>query len=173
MAAFYTWQGCNLFCSSDPTNTKKLVIEEAKLPDLEEMYTDHHAGGSAMQIEVATGFKKLEPTFKLKGFDPDLLAQFGLGSPGSRTFTFLQAWRDKVTGLAVDNQAVIRGRLGKITPDASKRGDFMGHDYAINEITFYKLSFAGQERVFFDFFSQVWRIGGVDQNADINAILGG
>ena len=44
------------------------------------MYQDHHAGGSRVQIEVAVGIQKLEPTFKLNGWDPDLLTQFGLGS---------------------------------------------------------------------------------------------
>ena len=41
----------------------------------------------------------------------------------------------------------------------------------MNSVVHYELWFDGQEKVYWDFFSNEWRVGGVDQNSDINRIL--
>ncbi len=84
MSTLYILEAANLFCGDDdPSNSKHLAIQEFKLPDLQAIYQDHHAGGARVQIELEVGIQKFEPTFKLAGYDPDLLAQFGLGSKTS------------------------------------------------------------------------------------------
>jgi hypothetical protein len=61
--------------------------------------------------------------------------QFGLGSKARKVFTTYSVIRDKGTGQAIEGKAVMEGRLSKIAPDEYKRGDLMGNDYAINELT--------------------------------------
>ena len=69
MSTIYVMEAANLFAGDhDPTASKHLTLAELKLPTLQEMYQDHHAGGSRVQIEVAVGISKLEPTFKLNGW---------------------------------------------------------------------------------------------------------
>jgi uncharacterized protein len=138
---------------------------------LNRVYQDHHAGGSRVQIEVAVGISKLEPTFKLNGWDPDLLTQFGLGSSRQKVFTAYGVIRDKRTGVANEAKAIIEGRLGKIEPDAFQRGELQGHEYAINEVMHYELWFNEKEKLFWDFFSTEWRLDGVSQNDDERRIL--
>jgi hypothetical protein len=67
--------------------------------------------------------EKLEPTFKLNGWDPDLLTKFGLGSSRRKVFTAYGVIRDRPTGLAIEVKAIIESRLGRMAPDAFQRGD--------------------------------------------------
>ncbi len=172
-AAFYLMEAVNLFAGDhDPSNSKHLTLEEFKLPDLQEMFQDHHAGGARVQVEFAVGIQKLEPTFKLKGFDPDLLTQFGLGGKKLTRFTGYGVMRDQRTGEAIQSIATIEGRLGKVAPDAQKRGELAGHEYAINQVMHYELSFGGRELMYWDFFTNTLRMNGVDQEAETNRLLG-
>ena len=172
MSTIYVMEAANLFAGDhDPTASKHLTLAELKLPTLQEMYQDHHAGGSRVQIEVAVGIQKLEPTFKLAGWDPELLTRFGLGTRDARVFTAYGVVRDKRTGVAYEAKAVIEGRLGKIEPEAFKRGELMGHDYSINEVMHYELWFGEKEKLFWDFFSGDWRLDGTSQIDDERRIL--
>lgn len=170
---FYLMEAVNLFAGDhDPSNSKHLTLEEFKLPDLQEMFQEHLPGGAPVQVEFAVGIQKLEPTFKLKGFDPDLLTQFGLGGKKLTRFTGYGVMRDQRSGEAVQSIATIEGRLGKVAPDAYKRGELTGHEYAINQVMHYELSFGGRELIYFDFFTNALRIGGVDQMGETNQMLG-
>lgn len=162
----------NLFCGDhDPTKSKHLTLEEIKLPSLEEIFEDHKPGGAVMQVEFGLSIKKLEPTFKLKGFDPDLLSQFGLGTKTRNVFTAYGVIVDKRTGRNIEAKAIIEARLGRVAPDAFQRGAIMSHDYAMNEVMHYELWFDGAEKIAWDFFTNLWRVDGVDQNRDENRIL--
>ena len=172
MSTIYVLEAANLFCCDhDPSASKHLTLNELQLPALQEIYQEHHAGGSRVQIEVAVGIQKLEPTFKLAGWDPELLTRFGLGTRDAKVFTAYGVVRDKRTGVAYEAKAIIEGRLGKIEPEAFKRGELMGHDYAINEVMHYELWFGEKEKLFWDFFSGDWRLDGTSQIDDERRIL--
>jgi P2 family phage contractile tail tube protein len=165
-------EAANLFCGDDdPTASKHLTLSELALPVLQEMFADHHAGGSRVQIEIPVGVQKLEPTFKLVGNDPALLSMFGLGSSATKKFTAYGVLRDKRTGVAQQAKAIMEGRLGKIEAETFKRGELQHHDYAINAVVHYELWINNAEKVFWDFFSADWRIDGVAQNAEERSLL--
>lgn len=172
MSTLYIMEACNLFCGDhDAQNSKHLSLQELKLPDLQAIYADHHAGGARVQIEIEVGVQKLEPTFKLVGFDPDLLVQFGLSSKIKHVYTAYGQIINRRTGASIEAKAVLEGRLGSVKPDAFQRGEVQANEYSINEVTHYELHFGGQEKFFWDFFTNEWRIGGVDENASQNTIL--
>ena len=172
MSTLYVMEAGNLFCGDhDAENSKHLTIQELKLPALQAIYSDHHAGGARVQIEIEVGVQKLEPTFKLVGFDPSLLTQFGVGTKLKRVYTAYGQVTDRRTGQSMELKAVMEGRLGKVEGDAFQRGEVMAHEYAINEVTHYELHFNGTEKLFWDFFTNEWRVDGVDENADANKIL--
>lgn len=171
-ANFYIMEQANLFAGDhDPTASKHLTLTELQLPAMNEIFQDHHPGGSLFQIEVGLGVEKLLPTFKLAGMDPDMLSLFGLGSKAKRNFTAYGVIRNKRTGEALESKAIIEGRLGKIEAEAFQRGEMMGHDYAINEVTHYELWWAGAEKFYWDFWTSEWRVDGVSQVTDENRIL--
>ncbi|WP_245407596.1 phage major tail tube protein [Rhodopseudomonas faecalis] len=169
----YLMEAVNLFCGDeDPTKSKHLTIAELKLPMLEEKFVDHLPGGGRAGVELGMNvLSKLTPTFKLAGWDPDLLSQFGLGSRVRKVYTAYGVIRDKRAGVALESKAIIEARLGKIDPEAFKRGELQGHDYALNEVLHYELWFQDKRKFMFDFFTNVWEVDGVSQFAAENAIL--
>lgn len=172
MSTIYVMEAANLFCGDDdPTDSKHLTLDQIKLPVLQENFTNHMAGGSPIEVKVATGIAALEATFMLRGFDPALLRQFGLGSKQRNRYTAYGVVRDKKTNRAIEAKAIIEGRLARNEMDAIKRGEFVGHDYSIDEIMHYELHFDGSEEIYFDFFTATWRVGGVSQNDDERRIL--
>ena len=171
-STIYLQTAANLFCGDhDPTKSKHLTLEEMALPSLEELFEEHKPGGAVMQVEFGVGYKKLEPTFKLKGDDPDLAIQFGLGSKIRNTFTSYGVIMDRRTGRSLESKAIIEARLGKVARGAFSRGTLVGHEYALNEVMHYELYFDGKEQLYWDFFTNVWRINGQDENAAENSIL--
>lgn len=172
MSTVYLMKAVNLFCGDhDPTKSKHLTIAELKLPDLQAIYADHAPGGGMVSVEFEVGVEKLEPTFKLNGFDPDLMAEFGLGAKIRNVFTAYGVIQDQRTGREIESKAVIEARLGRVAPDAFTRGEMQGHEYAMNSVVRYDLFFDNSPLIEWDFFTNKWRIKGVDQNAETNRIL--
>ena len=172
MSTIYNLEAVNLYCGDfDPTKSKHLTITEMKLPLLEEIYVDHHPGGSPVAMEFAVGVSKLSSTFTLNGFDPHLLVQFGLGSRVRNIFTAYGVMRDKRSGRAIEAKAVLEGRLGKADQSAFQRGEITSVEYMIGEIFHYELHFDGSEKIYWDPLTSIWRVDGVDQYAVENRIL--
>jgi uncharacterized protein len=172
MSTMLTMEQVNLFAGdADPSKSKHLTISELKLPDLAETFVDHNAGGSRVGIEIGMGIEKLTAPFKLNGVDPDMIKHFGLGTRIFENFTAYGVLLDQRTGVRKEAKALMNGRLGRAAPDTFQKGDLLGFDYAINSIMHYELHIDGEELIFFDFFTNGWRVGGVDQNSDINRIL--
>lgn len=172
MPTVHLMEAANLFCGDhDPTASKHLTIQSVKLPDMQELMQDHHAGGAPFQVEFGTGFQKLEATFKLVGFDADLLRQFGLGSRMRHTYTAYEVIQDRQTGRRIENKAIIQARLGKVSREEYSRGNLQGAEYALNEIMHYEFYHDGTRLQYFDFFENEWRPDGDEGNAEINRIL--
>ncbi|ACI92724.1 putative phage major tail tube protein [Afipia carboxidovorans OM5] len=162
-----------LFVGDDgPDNGKHVNLLTIKLPTLEEKTSTHFAGGAIGEISVGgLGLSPLEATFKLAGYDPQTMSQFGLGAAGSRPYTYYGALRDKQGGRVIELKSIMYGRLTKIEGDEYQRGDLLGHDHAISEILRYQVYYDGKEKYFYDFFNSDWRVDGVSQNADVRNIL--
>jgi P2 family phage contractile tail tube protein len=169
----YIQQGLNLFVGDNgPDNSKHLNLENVKLPDLEDTTQSFHPGGAIGQIEVGgMGLKALEVTFKLTGWDPQAMSQFGVGARVQTPYTIYGLVRDKLGNTPMEVKAVLRGRMTRVAVDNMKRGDLLGTDFAIKEIVHYELHFNKVEKYFYDFMGSDWRVDGVDQYADERAIL--
>jgi len=173
MSNIYLLEACNLFCGDhDPSASNHLVLEEIKLPDLEEKTIAHEPGGGVMGVDWATTMvMPLNPTFKLKGMDPERLKLFGLGSTLRRKFTAYGVIREKRSNLQLEGKAIIEGVITKISGSAFKRGDGMDHDYEIKEVTSYQLYIDKKEVFYIDVFTNRWSVGGVSQVDEMNNIL--
>ena len=110
-------------------------------------------------------------TVKLDGVDQQPYALFGINPSTPTSFTGYGSVRDKVTGSSAQRKAVMWGRLIKIDDDEFKRGELFGMDYAISEITHYELYQAGDELIYFDWRSSVYRSNSVSLVTDINGHL--
>lgn len=173
MANLFVMEAVNLFAGADDAaSSKHLTISSLKLPTMEEKATEHHPGGSQFAVSISgLGFNPLTCTFHLAGYDPGMLALFGLGSQLRRRYTAYGVIRDKLTGAAIQAKSLMEGRLQRIEADAFTRGALSGHDYAISEIFHYETYFDGAERFYFDFATSMWRVNGVNEN-DERQLLG-
>jgi phage tail tube protein FII len=178
----YTMESANLICgdtggASAPGISTHLVLQELKLPAMEEAYVDHTPGGAPIAIEIPTHMNKLEATFNLAGWDPYLMAYIGQNDPAYQRFTAYGLIRDRQTSRALQATAVMEGRLGRVNPTAFSKANLMAHEYSIKSIVSYKLMMNltpnGQltEIYFWDFFTSVRRIGGKDLNRDMIRLL--
>jgi len=181
-ATVYVMESANLICgdtrgSSAPGISTHLVLQELKLPGLEENYVDHIPGGAPIAIEIPMHMNKLEATFNLAGWDPTLMTYIGQNDPYYQRFTAYGLIRDRRTSKALQATAIMEGRLGRVNPTAFSKGNLMAHEYSIKSIVSYALYMqitegAQPEEIYFwDFFTSVRRIGGRDLNEDMIQLL--
>ncbi len=168
MSDLIVHESFNLFVGdAGPDNTKHLVIGNLKIPDMEELTQQFHAGGSVRGVEVGgLGFKELSSGFKLVGWDPQSMSQFGIGSRSKFPYTAYGNARSKATGTAVQIKCVMWARLTKIGVPELKRGDLFGCDHELKEILHYELYYNGTEKYYWDWQTALWRVDGVVQNMD-------
>lgn len=173
----FAMEAANLYCGDhQPNRSNHLTLQSLKLPTLEENFADHAAGGAAVAIEIDTHLNRLECTFNLLGWDPDVMVMIGESRRAHQVFTAYGLIREKRNGKALRAMAVMQGRLGRVDPSEFRRGDNMSHGFAIRGITHYELrmqqtSGVNQEIYYWDFFTSERRVGGVNLNAEANTIL--
>ena len=191
-ATVYVMEGANLICgdtrspaaggdssgTTAPGSSTHLVLQELKLPALEENYVDHTPGGAPVGIEVPTHINKLEATFNLAGWDPNIMTFIGQNNPFLQRFTAYGLIRDRRTSNALGATAVIEGRMGRVNPTAFSKGNLMSHEYSIKSIVHYELWMQltpGQatptEVYFWDFFTSRLRSGRVELTNDMVRLL--
>jgi phage tail tube protein FII len=182
-STIYVMESANMICgdagnsTAAPGISTHLVLQELKLPTMEENYVDHAPGGAPIAIEVPTHMNKLEATFNLAGWDPAIMSFIGQNEPKYQVFTAYGLIRDRLTSRALQAMAVFQGRLGRVNPTAFSKGNLMHHEFSIKSIVFYQLTMQlkknGQpaEIYFWDFFTSVRRIGGKDLNRDMVNLL--
>ena len=173
MASLFILEAANLFVGDDgPNNSKHLSLQKVKIPALEEVTAQHHAGGAVGEIEIGgLGVKALTCSFDIVGVDPQVLSQFGLGSKAQVPYTVYGMMRDKNGGRAVELKAIMQARLTKADQGEFKRGDLNAGAYELKEIVHYELYVDTVEKYYWDFFASDYRVGGVSQNADEKSIL--
>ena len=172
-ASVIIWEAANLFAGDDsPTNSKHLTLQNIQLWQPKEKTQEHHPGGAIGAITIGgLGFEPPEVTFKLVGADAQTKALFGLGANGTRPYTIYGALRDKNGGRLIERKVVVFGRLVEVGESEFKRGELIEQDHKIAEITHYELWENKSEVYYYDWFGSVWRVNGVNQLADINAML--
>jgi P2 family phage contractile tail tube protein len=164
VSTIYELDMANLFAGDDdPTKSQFMVIETIKLPMLQEKTKEHMPGGGVMGVKI--GMRAIEPlevTFKLRGFNPDVMNKFGLSSPHRHRYTIRGSVRDLREGNSFPVVAVVEGRLVKVAADDFRREDGIAHDYEIAEIMKYQLMWNNQEKYYIDFFAGPigWRVDG-------------
>lgn len=165
-------EGMTLYCGDDdPSDGKFLTLKSIKLPAFTEVFVDHKPAGSRFNVKLSMGHEALECPFALEGYDPALMAQFGLGQRGKRHYTARGKLVDKLNDIDIPLEAIMYGKLGKVERKEYSRGELSGADYMISEIMQYQEYQNDTELYYWTFKTNAWRVNGVDQNASENSIL--
>lgn len=179
----YTMESANLICGdwrgqTAPGISTHLVLQEMKLPTWEENYQDHTPGGAPVAIEVPSHFNKLEATFNLAGWDPEVMTFIGHNSAFYQRFTAYGLIRDRRSSSAHQAVCVMEGRLGRVNPTAFSKGNLMHHEYSIKSIVHYELwmqmksgDAEPSEIYWWDFFTSRHRVGQYELTDDMVRLL--
>lgn len=166
----------NLFVEDeDPTKSQFLVLEEVKLPMFQEKTSEHMGGGAVAGLKI--GMRALEPlefSFKLRGFNPDVINKFMTTPSTFRKYTALGNVRDLQSALDFPAKIIVGGHMTKVDHGTFKRDDAMETDYEISEITHYEFYLNGIEKYYFNYFDGPlgWRVDGVAQFGNAARNLG-
>lgn len=173
MSSLNIYEAANLYVGDDgPGSSKHLSLQNIVMPTFEEVTQDHMAGGSFAGLTI--GMSVLNPlaiSFKLLGYDPEMGRHFGIGQREQKIFTMYGVIRDKLTSTAKEMKSIIHARIGRMEPDEQTRGELAGNDYGLIEVMHFEEFYDGQEKKYFDYRTQDWRIDGVSQNAIERRIL--
>ena len=164
----------NMFCGREPSDVNNglyLELTEVKLPSMNEQYVDHRAGGVPIAIEVDTMFAKLESTFQLIGWTPQVQTLIASWTAEQNVFWVYGLLRDRLTAEAVRVIAKTRGRLGLADPQNWNRSGAQHWNYGIKGIIAYDLIVGNSSIYSWDFFGNRFIVGNFDRNADTNRLL--
>lgn len=184
-ASIYTMESVNMVCGdtgdqSAPGISTHLEISDLKLPAIERNYVDHTAGGAPIQVEVPMFINRLEATFTLAGWNPQVMGMVAQEARALKRFTAYGLIRDRRTNYSHQALALFEAQLGRVNPTNFRKGDLQHMEYSLRSIVHYELYLqeflAGgpsqpTEIYFWDFFTSTWRVGGVNLNAELNTIL--
>lgn len=161
----YILRNCNIFVDRV---SKVGQASEIELPVPKEKLEELRNAGMVMPIEIQLGYEKLEMSFKMTAFDPQVLKLFGLAPGAVKEFMATGALVDE-DGTTHSAVAYIRGRLTESKADNWKPGDKKSeNDYKV-AVRYYKLEIDGEPIMEMDPFNV--SIGGVSQTDAIRRAL--
>lgn len=160
----YVLRNCTIFVDRV---SKIGQANEITLPVPAEKVEEMRNAGMVMPIDIPMGYEKLEASFKMTSFDPQVIALFGLAIGVEKEFMVTGALAHE-DGTIINATAYVRGRL--IKPDAGswQPGEVAENEFSIT-IRYYRLEVDGNTLIEADPFSV--SVGGVSQTAGIRAAL--
>lgn len=174
MTDILVMEAVNLFIGDhDPEASKHLKLQSFAMPVLEYVTVDHLGGGAAGELEIPLNtLRKIEPGFKLAGFDEDAYRLFGIGSNEINVFTGYGVIANQRTAKRTPAKVVYRGMISRMAPDAFDRSNVMGHDHKLAKVTRYDLEVGGKAWWEWDYWTTKRVRFGVDELADYRRMLG-
>ena len=135
--------------------------ENVKLPTLELKTEEFRAGGMDAPIDIEMGMNKLDASFTLSQFSPDILNLWGV-TTGSTVPLVLRASAKNELGIEKPVEVRLQGKIIKVDPSDFKSGEAVKLDVMVN-CTFYQLKFDGSIVHSIDIPNMVRVVNGVDQ----------
>jgi P2 family phage contractile tail tube protein len=160
----YILRDCTIFADRV---SKIGQASEISLPVPTEKMDELRNAGMVMPIDIPLGYEKIESSFKLTGFDPQVIMLFGLAVGQEREFMVTGALAHE-DGTVVNATAYIRGRLNKNDHGTWKTGEIGENDFSIT-LRYYRLEVEGNTLIEMDPFSV--SIGGQSQTNAVRAAL--
>jgi len=146
-------------------------VTDIELPKLTMKTSEYRAGGMDAPIEVEMGMEKLESTFTLNGYDPEVLKLFGLAPGKRKSLTLRGSLLDEKDGSEKPISINLRGILREVDMGTWKPGEDASMKVAV-ALSYYKLTHNGIVIYEIDPEGMKRIINGVDQLAQTRTNLG-
>ena len=145
------------------------LIQTMTLPTLTTKMEEFRGGGMDAPIELDMGMEKLEGTFELAEYNPDVIALFGLASADTQLTARGAIRSDGEPAVAV--VVNMTGNIKEMDPGDWAAGDMSTGTFTYS-IRYFKLTVGGRELVEVDKVNMIRRIDGVDQLESIRTAIG-
>jgi len=144
-------------------------VDEITLPKLTLKTEEYRAGGMDAPIEVDMGLEKLEASFTVSDYDPNLFTKLGL-APGEMVNITMRGALDQ-DGAITPIRVTLNGSWTEIDMGSWSAGDKSELKVSI-AARHYSLSIDNQDVILIDVPNMTRVINGVDALADIRAAIG-
>ena len=145
------------------------TIDTLTLPKLTLKREEFRGGGMDAPVELDMGMEKLEGSFVLAEYNPDMIALFGLAGAGTQLTARGAMRRDGEDAVAV--VVNMTGQVMEVDPGDWKSGDMSTGTFAFS-LRYLKITIGGRVVVEIDKINMIRRIDGVDQLQSIRTAIG-
>lgn len=146
-------------------------VKTVTLPTLTRKMEDYRAAGMNGTVKTDHGLDALELEASFGGPMLDILRQFGVVRVDGVYLRFVGAYQRDNDGAVDGYEVIVRGRHEEIEMGDQETGE--PSEFKVKTaIAYYKLIVNGRTEVEIDFLRGVEIVGGVDRNAELNAIIG-
>ncbi len=146
------------------------TVSTLTLPKLTLKMEEFRGGGMDAPVELDMGMEKLEASFAMFEYNPDMLALFGLADGAAVQLTARGALR-RDGEAAVAMVVNMTGQIKEIDPGDWVSGDQTEATHAI-ALRYLKVTVGGRELIEVDTVNMVRKINGVDQLESIRTAIG-
>lgn len=145
------------------------LIDTLTLPTLTTKMEEFRGGGMDAPIEHDMGMEKLEGSFSLSEYNPDIISLYGLAAADTQITARGAIRRDGEDAVPV--VVNMTGQVKELETGDWKAGDMSTATFAFS-LRYYKLTIGGRVVVEIDKVNMIRRIDGVDQLSSIRTALG-
>ena len=145
------------------------IIQTLTLPTLTIKMEEFRGGGMDAPVDLDMGMEKLEGTFELAEYNPDIIALFGLASADTQLTARGAMRRDGEA--AVPAVVNMTGSIKELDPGDWQSGDMSTGTFGYT-LRYLKITVGGRELVEIDKVNMIRRIDGVDQLESIRTAIG-
>lgn len=145
------------------------TIQTLTLPTLTTKMEEFRGGGMDAPVELDMGMEKLEGTFELAEYNPDIIALYGLASANTQLTARGAMRRDGEAAIPVIVN--MTGVIKQLDPGDWSSGDMSTGTFSY-ALRYYKLAVGGRILAEIDKVNMIRRINGVDQLETIRTAIG-
>lgn len=145
-------------------------VASLTLPKLTRKLEEWRGGGMDRAVKIDMGGEPLECEMTLGGPMRDILRQHGLTKLAGAFLRFAGAFQDDATGAVDSVEVTVRGRHEEIDMGEWKPGE--GGEFKVKSaLVYYRLDWNGVTEIEIDVLNMVFRVGGVDRQAELRAAI--
>lgn len=143
------------------------IVDTLTLPTLPIKVEEFRGGGMDAPVEHDMGMEKLEGTFQLQEYNPDILALLGQANVQLTARGAIRRDGEDAVAVVVN----MTGMIKQLEPGDWKAGESNMPTFSYT-LRYYKLTVGGREIYEIDKVNMVRRVNGVDQLATIRQAIG-
>lgn len=142
------------------------VTKSVTVPVLARKMEAYRGGGMSGPVKADLGFSDdgLQMEWKLGGFDPQVITQFGATSAAAHMIRFAGAYQRDDTGQVSAVEIIVRGRHETLDMGEATPGEDTEHTITTT-CSYYKLTMDGVVLVEIDLLNFIEKVNGVDMLA--------